>query len=147
MLNEFELTGRARTHVTQYETPRFAAHPDTGEAFLRMRAAAAEAGFDLAPFSTFRDYQTQLGIWNKKFAGDKPLYDDQGRVRDRAGFTDEDIVRCILNWSALPGASRHHWGSEIDVVDRRKVTKFFRELMYFYDIVHCSSCPFAPFFV
>ena len=24
----------------------------------------------------------------------------------------------ILLWSALPGASRHHWGTEIDVIDR-----------------------------
>jgi len=27
-------------------------------------------------------------------------------------------VRAILHWSALPGASRHHWGTEIDVIDR-----------------------------
>jgi hypothetical protein len=27
-------------------------------------------------------------------------------------------VDAILLWSALPGASRHHWGTEIDVVDR-----------------------------
>ena len=27
-------------------------------------------------------------------------------------------MRAILHWSALPGASRHHWGTEIDVIDR-----------------------------
>jgi LAS superfamily LD-carboxypeptidase LdcB len=31
---------------------------------------------------------------------------------------EEALVRSILMWSALPGASRHHWGTEIDVVDR-----------------------------
>ena len=27
-------------------------------------------------------------------------------------------VEAILLWSALPGASRHHWGTDVDVVDR-----------------------------
>lgn len=31
---------------------------------------------------------------------------------------EEAIVQAILQWSALPGASRHHWGSEVDVYDR-----------------------------
>ena len=34
-------------------------------------------------------------------------------------MTEADIVEAILVWSALPGASRHHWGTEIDVYDRR----------------------------
>lgn len=115
--DEFEITGRSRTHVTQYEAPRFAAHPEAAAAFLAMRAAAAHDGIDLAPFSTFRDYQTQLRIWNMKFTGRKPLYDLQGQERERATLSDQQVIDCILNWSALPGASRHHWGTEIDVVD------------------------------
>jgi LAS superfamily LD-carboxypeptidase LdcB len=27
-------------------------------------------------------------------------------------------VYAILRWSALPGASRHHWGTDLDVFDR-----------------------------
>ncbi len=27
-------------------------------------------------------------------------------------------MQAILRWSALPGASRHHWGTDIDVYDR-----------------------------
>jgi LAS superfamily LD-carboxypeptidase LdcB len=27
------------------------------------------------------------------------------------------LIDAILIWSALPGASRHHWGSEVDVLD------------------------------
>ena len=33
-------------------------------------------------------------------------------------MTEEQMVRAILLWSALPGASRHHWGTEIDLIDR-----------------------------
>jgi len=117
MLNEFEITGRARTHVFQFTEPRFAAQREAGAAFLAMRDAAKSAGIDLVPFSTFRDYRTQLRIWNGKFSGQKPLYDMEGRVRDFAKLSPPEIVDCILNWSALPGGSRHQWGTEIDAVD------------------------------
>ena len=116
-LNEWELTGRARTHVVQFETPRFAAQREAGEAFLAMRAEARRAGIDLVPFSTFRDHRTQLRIWNGKFTGKKPLYDIEGKRRDFSSLSPPEVVDCILNWSALPGGSRHQWGTEIDVVD------------------------------
>lgn len=117
MLNALELTGRARTHVVQFNAPRFAAHSQAAEAFFRMRAAAALDGIDLLPFSAFRDFATQCRIWNQKFLGKKPLYDAFGRERDYARLSLVEVIDCILNWSAVPGASRHHWGTEIDVVD------------------------------
>lgn len=116
-LTNFELTGRTRTHVVQFDTPRFAAQPEVGAAFLEMRSEASRVGIDLVPFSTFRDYQTQLRIWNSKFVGKKPLYDMDGRVRDFSALSPPEIIDCILNWSALPGGSRHQWGTEIDVID------------------------------
>ena len=117
MLNEFEITGRARTHLVQLDSPRFAAHSDVARAFLAMRTAAARDGIDLVPYSSFRDFNTQLKIWNDKFSGKKPLLDRHGRVFDVSELTEEARIESILNWSALPGASRHHWGTEIDVID------------------------------
>jgi LAS superfamily LD-carboxypeptidase LdcB len=117
MFTELEITGRARTHVVQLLEPRFAAHPQAAEAFMDMRAEARLAGIDLLPFSSFRDFKTQLRIWNYKYLGKKPLYDENGRVRDYASLSEEEIIRHILDWSALPGGSRHQWGTEIDVVD------------------------------
>jgi hypothetical protein len=37
-------------------------------------------------------------------------------------MTPDEIVRAILYWSALPGASRHHWGTEVDVIDRNALS-------------------------
>ncbi len=34
---------------------------------------------------------------------------------DTASLSDEQKVRAILRWSALPGASRHHWGTDFDI--------------------------------
>jgi LAS superfamily LD-carboxypeptidase LdcB len=118
VLNELELTGRARTHVVQFSEFRFAAQREAGEAFFDMRADARLAGIDLLPYSAFRDFRTQLRIWNGKFSGKKPLYDIEGNVRDFSTLSPAEVMDCILNWSALPGGSRHQWGTEIDVVDR-----------------------------
>jgi len=72
----------------------------------------------LVPVSSFRSFQHQLTIWNDKFHGRRPLLDQDGRALDRHVMTDEQAVRAILLWSALPGASRHHWGTELDLIDR-----------------------------
>ncbi|MFM0527392.1 MULTISPECIES: M15 family metallopeptidase [Paraburkholderia] len=117
ILNERELTGRSRTHVTQFDEPRFAAQREVGDAFIAMREDARRAGIDLVPYSGFRGFRMQLRIWNDKFSGRKPLYDMSGNVRDFSTLTPSEVIDCILNWSALPGGSRHQWGTEIDVVD------------------------------
>jgi LAS superfamily LD-carboxypeptidase LdcB len=82
-----------------------------------MRAAAARAGFDLVPVSSFRDFARQRTIWNAKFRGERPALDRSGRRVDMAALDDGARVETILLWSALPGASRHHWGSDLDVAD------------------------------
>ncbi len=117
-MNALELTGRASTHVTELGAPRCVLHTLAAPAFLEMRAQAAAAGIDLAPVSAFRDFDRQLYIWNEKFHGRRALYNRAGQPLDPAALTPPEIVQAILYWSALPGASRHHWGSEIDVIDR-----------------------------
>ena len=117
MFDELQVTGRVRTHVVQVDAPRFAAHPDVVAAFLRLRAAAARDGIELRPYSSFRGYDAQARIWEAKFSGRATLYDIDGRPRDRTRMSEDDVIWHILDWSALPGASRHQWGTEIDVVD------------------------------
>lgn len=116
-MNELELTGRARSHIIELTQPRCALHYEAATSFLAMRDAAAGAGIDLVPRSSFRDFDTQLGIWNRKWAGERPLYDRQGRALERARLADREVVDAILCWSAIPGGSRHHWGSDVDVID------------------------------
>lgn len=120
-MNELELTGRARTHVVELQEPRCVLHYEAVASFLAMRDAAKAAGIDLAPRSTFRDFHTQLSIWNGKWAGQRPLLDRQGQILIRENLNDVDAVEAILCWSALPGGSRHHWGSDVDVIDNAAV--------------------------
>ena len=126
MLNELELTGRARSHVVQRDLGA-AAHRDVIEPFLALKAAASVAGLDLQIVSGFRDFEAQLRIWNMKYRGERPSGDAAGNVRgDRAALDGRELVDGILCWSALPGASRHHWGTDIDVIDRAALPGDYR---------------------
>ena len=114
-----QLTGRDRGHLVELADPRCALHRAVVRPFLAMREAASHAGFDLVPVSSFRDFSRQRAIWNAKFRGERPARDRNGRLVDMAALSDGDRVDTILLWSALPGASRHHWGTDIDVADGR----------------------------
>ncbi len=116
-MNELELTGRARTHVIDLIEPACSLHFEVVASWLAMRDAAAVDGIDLQVRSSFRDFTTQLAIWNSKWRGERPLYDREGRLLRRDQLNDSQAVDAILFWSALPGGSRHHWGSDLDVVD------------------------------
>jgi LAS superfamily LD-carboxypeptidase LdcB len=116
-MNELELTGRARTHLAELADPKCTLHRDAVASYLAMRAAAAADGIDLVPVSSFRDFDAQVRIWNDKFHGRRALHARDGTELKAADLAPEALVDAILCWSAVPGASRHHWGSEIDVVD------------------------------
>ena len=86
-----------------------------------MREEAARAGFDLVPVSSFRDFDRQRAIWNAKYRGERPSLDRRGRRVDITRLDAGTRVEMILLWSALPGMSRHHWGSDIDVADGKVI--------------------------
>lgn len=112
-----QLTGRARDHLSELSDLRCTLHREVIGPYLAMRAAAAADGIDLTAFSGFRDFDRQLLIWNEKFRGARPMQDRDGKPLDALGLSPAERVTAILWWSALPGASRHHWGTDFDVMD------------------------------
>lgn len=117
MLNELELTGRACTHVVQRDDLGAALQHDALEPFLAMKKAAERDKVDMRIVSSFRDFAAQQRIWDEKYLGERPLYDADGNAREHARLNADDLVDAIVCWSAVPGGSRHHWGTEIDVID------------------------------
>ncbi|MDC8831493.1 M15 family metallopeptidase [Alteromonas gilva] len=95
--------------------------PAVADAFSAMQQAALEMGQDIQIASSYRSFERQLSIWNRKWHGELPLYDHDGNTLDTAALSDTDKVYAILIWSALPGGSRHHWGTDLDVYDRASV--------------------------
>ena len=117
-LSSKQLTGKTRTHIMELQEAGCALQPDAARAYLALRSAALRDGLAVAAASSFRPFERQLAIWNDKFLGRRSLLDREGRALERARLAEAQIVQAILQWSALPGASRHHWGTEIDVFDR-----------------------------
>lgn len=87
-----------------------------------LQRRARTAGFDLAVASGFRSFERQRLIWNEKASGRRPVLDDAERPIPVGKLAPWPWVQAILRWSALPGASRHHWGTDLDVFDRAALT-------------------------
>ncbi len=114
------LTGRDESHLCSAEIANrltVSVHRDVVEPFDQLRTTAASEGFDVAILSGFRSFDRQLAIWNRKARGDLPVLDSNAQPLDITTLTDRELAFAILRWSALPGASRHHWGTDLDVFD------------------------------
>lgn len=95
--------------------------PAAAEAFLALQDDAREAGFELAIASSFRSFERQLLIWNGKARGERKVHDDAGREISMAGLSGREQLHAILRYTAIPGTSRHHWGTDLDVYDAAAV--------------------------
>jgi len=137
-----ELTGVVRSHIVDVPDPPCALHMHVVAPFLNLRRAALAAGFDLTPASSFRDFARQLAIWNAKYSGTMPLYDASGRALETAQLSPPERVAAILQWSALPGASRHHWGTDLDLIDGKAAGTGYRVQLTAAEFA--APGPFAP---
>ena len=77
------------------------------DAFLEMKKAAYLDGIDLKIVSSYRNFQRQELIFERKFL----RYTEDDRMEPLAA------INKIIEYSTIPGTSRHHWGTDIDIVD------------------------------
>ena len=80
---------------------------DALDPFVAMKAAAARDGIEIEIVSAFRDFASQQNIWDRKYRGERPLYDEHGEIRDHSALGPVELVDAIACWSAVPGGSRH----------------------------------------
>ncbi|MEQ1857320.1 MAG: M15 family metallopeptidase [Longimicrobiales bacterium] len=116
------VVGRSEAHLcspSEGDELGASVHADAVSSFRALRDAARVDGFDLRILSGFRSFERQLSIWNRKCDGSLPVLDSAARPLDVPALAPRDLVLAILRWSALPGASRHHWGTDADVYDAR----------------------------
>lgn len=74
------------------------------KAFIAMHDAASDEGIDLTIISATRNFDYQKSIWERKW--NKPKY---------MGWEPIAKAKDILTYSSMPGTSRHHWGTDIDL--------------------------------
>lgn len=129
MMTPEQLTGRAEDHLVALpEHPArdaqglpFRVHAEVRAPLLALLAAAEAAGFVPRIVSAFRGFRHQAAIWRAKAQGLRKLYALDGSLLDYAALSPEALLHAILSWSALPGASRHHWGTDVDLVDHSRL--------------------------
>lgn len=80
--------------------------PEVVAAFEKMAEAAGKEGIQLKVVSGFRSYQRQVEIWNSKYQKNR-----------KDGFSPPQAVEKIIEYSTIPGTSRHHWGTDVDIID------------------------------
>jgi LAS superfamily LD-carboxypeptidase LdcB len=136
-----DLFGASEQHLIQWREVKI--HPQILDALLQLSDSAKSAGFDLRVASGFRSFERQLLIWNNKASGVRPVLDKSGAVIDINSLSDDEKLFTILHWSALPGASRHHWGTDIDVFDASRLPEGY-ELQLTVEETE-SDGPFAEF--
>lgn len=81
-------------------------------ALSKLAAAAHAAGFDIQVVSATRNFTTQKAIWEQKFSGQRAV---GGRNLAATVKDEEKRALEILRFSSMPGTSRHHWGTDMDL--------------------------------
>lgn len=97
-------TDGARTYYLQKET---------WTALQKMINAAQQDGVSLKVRSATRNFAAQKRIWEAKWQGQRILSDGVNAAIDIANPVER--AKKILEYSSMPGTSRHHWGTDLDL--------------------------------
>ncbi|MCW8090646.1 M15 family metallopeptidase [Alteromonas sp. ASW11-130] len=122
MISNNEWMGIFHPHLTSL-SEHHQLHSAVVGPFKEMQTAARNAGVDCQIVSSYRSFERQLSIWNRKWSGELPLLDANSEQLDHASLSANEKIDAILTWSALPGGSRHHWGTDFDVYDRQSIKR------------------------
>ena len=83
------------------------------DAFVEMKKAAYQDGFDIKIVSSYRDFYRQQAIWERKYI----------RYTETDGMRPISAMEKIIEYSTIPGTSRHHWGTDMDIIDGHPKTE------------------------
>ncbi|MFI2743916.1 M15 family metallopeptidase [Zhouia sp. PK063] len=79
---------------------------EANSAFLKMKTAAAKQGIKIQVVSSYRSFIHQKRIWERKY-----------KAFTSQGLTPLQAMKKIIEYSTIPGTSRHHWGTDLDIID------------------------------
>ena len=116
-------TGRSDAHLQALG--QHLIHRDVVTDFVRLQEHARNDGVQLEIASSFRSFERQALIWNNKFAGKRPVFNKHQQLVDLHHLSALERVQAIMLFSALPGASRHHFGTDMDVWDPNAVGEHY----------------------
>jgi LAS superfamily LD-carboxypeptidase LdcB len=102
IISNEELLGKG---TPQFFGTDYKLRKEAHDAFIKLRAAASKAGIKIQVVSSFRSYNHQKRIWERKF-----------KKNETRGLSEEKNIQKIIEYPTIPGTSRHHWGTDIDII-------------------------------
>ncbi|MCF6307031.1 MAG: M15 family metallopeptidase [Flavobacteriaceae bacterium] len=81
-------------------------HKEAKVAFLKMKTEAKKEGINIEVVSAYRSFQRQKEIFDRKY-----------KKFTSQGLSPSEAIDKIIEYSTIPGTSRHHWGTDIDIID------------------------------
>jgi LAS superfamily LD-carboxypeptidase LdcB len=89
-----------------FQGPSWKMQRETYTSFQDMKKAAASAGLNIEVVSAYRSFERQ-----------KQIYEGKYKRFTASGLAPLDAIKKIIEYSTIPGTSRHHWGTDIDLID------------------------------
>lgn len=86
---------------------------DTYDSFQKMWEAAQADGITLTIVSATRNFYRQKQIWEAKWTGQRKIENGTNAAQKYKDAKTRALK--ILEYSSMPGTSRHHWGTDIDL--------------------------------
>ncbi|MEZ4875857.1 MAG: M15 family metallopeptidase [Flavobacteriaceae bacterium] len=107
-LQEFtrnQLIGKGNPDITgdSYLTKM---HKQTAAALQKLKAEAAKENIQIEVVSAFRSFERQKEIFEGKYS-----------KFTSEGLSPQMAIEKIIDYSTIPGTSRHHWGTDLDLID------------------------------
>lgn len=98
-----ELTGKSDI---QFFGEEYKLQKEAHEAFILMKNEAKKSNIELKIVSSYRSFEHQKRIWTRKY-----------KKFTSEGLSPTEAISKIIEYSTIPGTSRHHWGTDIDIID------------------------------
>jgi len=118
---EQRVLGLTEDNLVLFPGTKIFVHAQVLAALQELTSEALKQGFRLKIISGFRGFDRQLTLFNEKAKGTRTILDAKGEKVSLEGLSKPKLLEAILRWSALPGTSRHHWGTDFDVVDAHAI--------------------------
>ena len=82
------------------------------KAFKAMKSEALKENINIQVVSSYRNFDHQKRIWESKYAR-----------FTKQGLNSNQVISKIIEYSTIPGTSRHHWGTDLDIIDANSTYK------------------------
>ncbi|MEH6537920.1 MAG: M15 family metallopeptidase [Psychroserpens sp.] len=79
---------------------------EASDAFLKLSAEALKSDIRIQVVSSYRSFAHQNRIWERKY-----------KQNTNKGLSPKESIKKIIKYSTIPGTSRHHWATDLDLID------------------------------